>query len=72
MGSRKQATWLQRETIPGNNPSLLHFAVQSVIKIDVEVEPETSENPTQSFENHNIIWRCTQLLALIIYILLYR
>ena len=29
---------------------LLHVEVQSVLQIDVEVEePETSENPTQSF-----------------------
>ena len=31
----------------------------------------TSENLTQSFENHNIDWRCTQLLAVIIYIIGY-
>ena len=37
--------------------------------LEVE-EPETSESPMQSFEIHNIIWRCTQLLAVIIYILL--
>ena len=42
----------------------------SLLQIDVEVEePETSENPTQSFEIHNIIRRHTQLLAVIIYIL---
>ena len=48
---------------------LLHVKVQSVLQIDVEVEePETSENPTQSFEIHNCIFqRCTQLLAMIIY-----
>ena len=33
-------------------------------------EPETSEDPTQSFEIHNIIRRRTQLLAAIIYIIL--
>jgi hypothetical protein len=33
---------------------------------------QTSENPTQSFEIHNIVWRCTQLLAMIIYIIWYR
>ena len=32
----------------------------SLLQIDVEVEePETSENPTQSFEIHNIVWRHT-------------
>ena len=30
-------------------------------------EPETSENPTQSFKIHYIFWRHTQLLAVIIY-----
>ena len=48
--------------IMGNNPFLLHFAVQSVLNIDVEV-PEASENPTQSFEIHNIIRRRKQLLT---------
>jgi hypothetical protein len=38
--------------------------------VDVE-EPESSENPTQSFEIHNIAWRRTQLLAVIIYIIIY-
>ena len=43
----------------------------SVLQIDVEVEePETSENPTQSFEIHNIVWRRTQVLAMIIYIMI--
>ena len=38
-----------------------------LLQIDVEVEePETSENPTKSFVIHNIVWRCTQLLAVII------
>ena len=38
----------------------------SVLQIDVEVEePETSENPTQSFVIHNIVFRCTQLVAVI-------
>jgi hypothetical protein len=42
----------------------------SLLQIDVEVEePETSENSTQSFEIHNIFWRRTQLLAVIIYII---
>ena len=34
----------------------------SLLQIDVEVgEPDTSENPTQSLEIHNIVWRRTQL-----------
>ena len=38
----------------------------SLLQIDVEVEvPETSENPTQSFDIHNIVWRRIQLLAVI-------
>ena len=42
----------------------------SLLQIDVEVEePETSENPTQSFEIYNIVWRRTQLLVVIIYII---
>ena len=39
----------------------------SLLQIDVEVEePETLENPKQSFVIHNIVWRRTQLLAVII------
>ena len=39
----------------------------SLLRIEVDVEePETSENPTQSFEIHNIVWRHTELLAVII------
>ena len=39
----------------------------NLLQIDVEVEdPETSENPTQSFEIHNIVWRLTKLLAVIV------
>ena len=38
----------------------------SLLHIDVE-EPETSENPMQSFEIPNIVRRHTQLLAAIIY-----
>ena len=35
------------------SPPPLHDEVQSLLQIDVEVEkPETSENPTQSFEIH--------------------
>ena len=65
--------WKYPESANGNNPLLLHVTIQSVLQIDVEVEePETSENPTQSFEIQNIIWRGTQLLAVIIYTILYR
>ena len=40
----------------------------SLLQIDVEVEdPETSEIPTQPFEIHIIVWRRTQILAVIIY-----
>ena len=36
----------------------------SLLQIDVDVEePETSENPTQSFEIYNIVWWPKQLLA---------
>ena len=39
----------------------------SLLQIDVEVEePETLEYPTQSFEVNIIVWRRTQLLAVII------
>ena len=48
---------------------LLHVEVQSGLQIDME-EPDTSENPTQLFEIHNIIGRSAQLLAVIIYIIL--
>ena len=42
----------------------------SLLQIDVKVEePETSENPTKSFVIHNIVWRRTQLLAVIICII---
>ena len=44
-------------------------AVQST-SVDVKVEePETSQNPTKSFVIHNIVWRRTQLLAVIICII---
>ena len=50
-----------RATIPFSSMSWF-----SLLQIDVDVEePETSENPTQSFEIHNIVWRRTQLLAVI-------
>ena len=58
---------------PGSGQPAAGSARFSLLQIDVEVEePETSENPTQLFEIHNIVWRCTQLLAVIIYIILYR
>ena len=42
----------------------------SLLQIDVDVEePETLENPTQSFEIHYTFWRRKQRLALIIYML---
>ena len=42
----------------------------SLIQIDEDVEePEMSENPTRSFEIQNIVWRLTQLLAVIISII---
>ena len=41
-----------------------------LLQIDVDVdEPETLEYPMQSFEIHDIVWRRTQLLAMIIYII---
>ena len=41
-----------------------------LLQIDVEEEePETSENPSQSFVIHNIVWRRTHLLAVIICII---
>ena len=54
-----------RATIPFSSMSRY-----SLLQIDGEVEEaETSENPTQSFEVHNIAWRRTHLLAVIIYII---
>ena len=51
-------------------PLLASMSRFSLLQIDVDVEePETSVNPTQSFEIHDIIWRRTQLLAVIIYII---
>ena len=41
----------------------------SLLQIDEEVEePEKSENPTQSFKIHNIVWGRTQLLAIYRYV----
>ena len=46
-GGRQSGGRQSWATIEGNNPFLLHVAVQSVRQIDVEVEePETSKNPT--------------------------
>ena len=40
----------------------------SLPQIDVDLEePETLENPAQSFEIHNFFWRRTQLLVVVIY-----
>ena len=53
-----------RATIPFSSTSWF-----SQLQIDVYVdEPETWENPTRSFEIHNIVWRLSKLLAVIIYI----
>ena len=42
----------------------------SLLQIDEEVEePETTENPTQSFVIHNVVWRHTEVMALIICII---
>ena len=36
----------------------------SLLQVDVQVEePETSENPPQSFEIHNIVWRRTHIFG---------
>ena len=67
LGSRQRGSGGRRSraTIPFSSMSRF-----SLLQIDVEEEePETPENPTQSFEIHNIVWRCTQLLAVIIYII---
>ena len=54
---------------------LLHVAVQSGLQIDVEVEePETSENPTQSFEIHpeaHTAFGCDNIYYIDIYIIYY-
>ena len=58
----------QRAARDNRGQFLVHVEVQSVLQIIVEVEePETLENPTQSFEIHYISRRRTQLLAVIIY-----
>ena len=45
--SEPQAAGIRLEKIAGSIPFLLHFAVQSVLNVDVEVEePETSANHT--------------------------
>ena len=51
---------------PGSGQPAAGSARFSLLQIDVEVEePETSENPRQSFAIHNIVWRLTQLLSVI-------
>ena len=53
-----------RESPNGNNPFLLHVAVQSGLQIDVEVEePDVGEPDLTLFKIHYIIRRRTQLLA---------
>ena len=42
---------LKRETFAANNPFLLHVVVHVLANVE---EPGTSENPTRSFEIHNI------------------
>ena len=59
----QRAAGLQQETIAVTIPFSSN-ALFSLLRIDVE-EPETSENPTKSFVIHNIVWRRTQLLAVI-------
>ena len=64
--SQQRAAGLRRETIGATIPfsSMSWF---TLLQIDVEVEePETLETPTQSFE---IVWRRTELLAVIISII---
>ena len=54
-----------RATIPFT--SMSSFSLHQIDE-DVEV-PQTSENPLQSFEIHNIFYISSQLLALIIYMI---
>ena len=55
-GQRGSGGRQSRSTIPFTSMSRF-----SILQIDVEVEePETSENPTQSFEIHNIVVRHLQ------------
>ena len=52
---------------PGSGQPAAGSARFSLLQIDAKVEePATSQNPTKSFVIHNIIWRRTQLLAVII------
>ena len=54
-----------RSTTAGSGQSTSDW-FGSRLPADVEVEePETSENPTQLFVIHNIVWRRRQLLAVI-------
>ena len=55
---------------PGSGQPAAGSAWFSLLQIDVKVEePETSQNPTKSVVIHNIVWRCTQLSAVIICII---
>ena len=55
---------------PGSGQPAAGSAWFSLLQIDVKVEePETLQNPTKSFVIHNIVWRRTQLLAVIICII---
>ena len=57
-----------REAPPSGSGQPIAGSVRfSLLQIDVKVEePETSQNPTKSLVIHNIVWRITQLLAVII------
>ena len=48
---RQREAGLRRETFTANNPFLLHVVVHVLANVE---EPGTSENPTRSFEIHNI------------------
>jgi hypothetical protein len=62
LGERNSTTARQRAAGSGQ-PAADNGQRFSLLQIDVEVEePETSENP---FVIHNIVWRRTQLLAVI-------
>ena len=61
------ASTLQEAEVPKRCPATIPFSSMSwfsLLQMNVE-EPETSENPTKSFVIHNIVWRRTQLLAVI-------
>ena len=63
---------------PGSGQPAAGSGRFSRLQVDVKVEePETSQNPTKSFVIHYIVWRRTQLLAVILndidfYMILFR